>query len=68
MHLEIEAIGEDSRAYHESVWAVIALIKRALLLAGEKKGLDNERAWGALLCASGLVSVKRMSFVGPMVL
>lgn len=36
--METEAIGEDSRASVESVCAVIALIKRLVLLAAKKGG------------------------------
>lgn len=54
LHLEIEAIEEDSWANHESVWAVTALIKRALLLVAKKKGLDNERAWGLFFAPMAL--------------
>lgn len=39
--VEIEAIGEDSWANDESVCAVIALIKRAVLLAARER---KERA------------------------
>lgn len=35
--MEMEAIGEDSWASDESVCAVIALIKRAVLLAAKKR-------------------------------
>lgn len=50
--MEMEAIGEDSWANDESVCAVIALIKRAVLLAAKekkRKELDNERAWASSL-------------------
>lgn len=40
--VEMEAIGEDSWANDESVCAVIALIKRAVLLAARER---KERAW-----------------------
>lgn len=39
--VEMEAIGEDSQANDESVCAVIALIKRVVLLAAKKR---KERA------------------------
>lgn len=39
--MEMEAIGEDSWANDESVCAVIALIKRAVLLAARER---KERA------------------------
>lgn len=39
--VEMEAIGEDSWAHDESVCAVIALIKRVVLLAAKKR---KERA------------------------
>lgn len=50
--MEIEAIGWDIGASNESVYAVIALIKRwcCWRQRKEKKELDNERAWGSSLC------------------
>jgi len=63
--VEMEAIGEDGRADDESVCAVIALIKRAVLFGGKekkRKSLTMKRP-GALLCAHGLISVKRTPFV-----
>ena len=62
--MEIKVIGEDSWANDESVCAVIALIKRVVMLAAKKrkesltmKGLE------APLCVNGFVSMKRTPFV-----
>lgn len=63
--MEMEAIGEDSWANDESVCAVIALIKRAVLLAAKKRKEKSltMKGPGAPLRADGLISVKRTPFV-----
>lgn len=63
--VEIEAIGEDSWANDESVCAVIALIKRAVLLAAKKrKELDNEKARGLFFLRRRPRLVEKNTFCG----
>lgn len=60
--MEIKVIGEDSWANDESVCAVIALIKRVVLLAAKKRKESLTMKGLGPLCAIGFVSVKRTPF------